>query len=205
MWGDRIKKRTTSRENEFPLLRREREREIALTRCFSFFFPIFWPLMMSSGHRLRHMRSQPSMLSPPTASHAVVQPISEQSSTRPPPSRTQHKLLLQRQSFLADDKDYLDHPQNMKRLTKELDRVNREYRSVRQFEDPMAQSFRRVIMNAAAESSSSSSPSCLHHHHHHLRPPGLQRRSSAHTFVPVKSNERGVLNRLFPGSPPQTK
>lgn len=60
-------------------------------------------------------------------------------------SRTQHKILLQRQSFLADDKNYLDHPDNMRRLTKELDRVNREYRYVKQFQDPFALSIKRVI------------------------------------------------------------
>ncbi|KAG0166395.1 hypothetical protein DFQ30_007235 [Apophysomyces sp. BC1015] len=70
-------------------------------------------------------------------------------------SRTQHKLLLQRQSFLADDKDYLEFPANMRRLTKELDRVNREYRCVRYFEDPLVASFRRVTTTAAGSSISS--------------------------------------------------
>ncbi|KAI8993444.1 hypothetical protein BDB01DRAFT_776350 [Pilobolus umbonatus] len=59
-------------------------------------------------------------------------------------SRTQYKLQLQRQSFLTHDKHYLDHPKNMIRLTKELDRVSREYRLIRQFEDPIAQSFERL-------------------------------------------------------------
>ncbi|KAI8092494.1 uncharacterized protein BX664DRAFT_327411 [Halteromyces radiatus] len=58
--------------------------------------------------------------------------------------RTQDKLILQRQNFLADDKYHVDHPTNMKRLTKEMDRVNREYKTVRHFEDPMAESFFRV-------------------------------------------------------------
>ncbi|ORZ19622.1 hypothetical protein BCR42DRAFT_410133 [Absidia repens] len=63
-------------------------------------------------------------------------------------NRTQQKLMLQRQSFLASDKHHLDHPANMKRLTKEMDRMNREYRCVRQYEDPMAESFLRVTMTA---------------------------------------------------------
>lgn len=150
------------------------------------------------------MRSQPNMLLSPsthvTTSHAVVQPISGQSRPKEVLSRTQHKLLLQRQSYLADDKDYLDHPHNMRRLTKELDRVNREYWSVRQFEDPMAESFRRVIMGGSA---GSPPPASLHHPPH--LPPRLQRRSSAHTFITVKSNDRGFLNRLFSASPPQSK
>lgn len=60
-------------------------------------------------------------------------------------SRTQHKLQLQRLSFLTNDKNYLDHPQNMKRLTKELDRVNREYRNVRRYQDPVKESFKRLV------------------------------------------------------------
>jgi hypothetical protein len=59
-------------------------------------------------------------------------------------SRTQHKLQLQRLSFLTNDKDYIDHPANMKRLTKELDRVNREYRSVRRYQDPLMESLKRL-------------------------------------------------------------
>ncbi|KAI8877686.1 hypothetical protein K501DRAFT_288264 [Backusella circina FSU 941] len=59
-------------------------------------------------------------------------------------NRTQHKLQLQRLSFLTNDKDYIDHPANMKRLTKELERVNREYRSVRRFQDPLSESLKRL-------------------------------------------------------------
>ncbi|CAO3614223.1 unnamed protein product [Mucor hiemalis] len=64
-------------------------------------------------------------------------------------NRTQHKLQLQRLSFLTNDKNYLDHPKNMKRLTKELDRVNREYRCVRRYEDPVSESFKRLNQKAA--------------------------------------------------------
>lgn len=68
----------------------------------------------------------------------------------PSSSRTQHKLQLQRLSFLTNDKNYLDHPKNMKRLTKELDRVNREYRCVRRYEDPVTESFKRLNQKAAS-------------------------------------------------------
>ncbi|CAO0793888.1 unnamed protein product [Mucor circinelloides] len=69
-------------------------------------------------------------------------------------SRTQHKLQLQRLSFLTNDKNYLDHPQNMKRLTKELDRVNREYRNVRRFEDPVKESLKRLVASKSSQSAS---------------------------------------------------
>ncbi|CAO3631501.1 unnamed protein product [Mucor fragilis] len=67
-------------------------------------------------------------------------------------SRTQHKMQLQRLSFLTNDKNYLDHPQNMKRLTKELDRVNREYRNVRRYEDPVKESFKRLVASKSSQS-----------------------------------------------------
>ncbi|KAI8094477.1 hypothetical protein BDF21DRAFT_408825 [Thamnidium elegans] len=68
-------------------------------------------------------------------------------------SRTQHKLQLQRLFVLTNDKNYLDHPKNMRRLTKELDRVNREYRCVRRFQDPVQESFRRLGQKVACEKS----------------------------------------------------
>lgn len=65
-------------------------------------------------------------------------------------NRTQHKLQLQRQSFLANDKDYLNHPKNMKRLTKELDRINKEYKCLRQYHDPLSESFKRLSYSQKA-------------------------------------------------------
>ncbi|KAI8890436.1 hypothetical protein K501DRAFT_328432 [Backusella circina FSU 941] len=131
-------------------------------------------------------------------------------------SRTQQKLMLQRQSFLADDKNYLEHPDNMRRLTKELDRVNREYRCVRQFEDPLALSFKRLTAsdhiptlastNTSAASSWSSSSSSLFN-----VAPRLQRRASSHTVQDYLLNfkeerrhsftspdrSQGYIGRLF--------
>ncbi|CAO3633795.1 unnamed protein product [Mucor fragilis] len=136
-------------------------------------------------------------------------------------SRTQHKLMLQRQSFLADDKNYLDHPDNMRRLTKELDRVNREYKCVKQFQDPLALSIKRVtelqqqqmpllVSNtpptSSAASSWSSSCSSL------SIPPKLQRRASSHTVHDYLMNfkeerrhsfndkSQGFIGRLFGAS-----
>lgn len=72
--------------------------------------------------------------------HVLANTIDNRSNS----SRTQHKLQLQRLSFLTNDKNYLDHPQNMRRLTRELDRVDREYRNVRRYEDPLKQSLKRL-------------------------------------------------------------
>ncbi|KAF7727606.1 hypothetical protein EC973_007367 [Apophysomyces ossiformis] len=60
-------------------------------------------------------------------------------------SRTQQKLLLQRQHCLVDDENNPGHPRNMLRLTRELERVGREYRCVRQYQDPMRESILRCI------------------------------------------------------------
>ncbi|KAI7876404.1 hypothetical protein K492DRAFT_172594 [Lichtheimia hyalospora FSU 10163] len=160
-------------------------------------------------HRLRPMQSQPNMryaatatsttqvtpftvhaISPPSTPPSLMTSTQQQqpsSQQQQPMSRTQQKLMLQRQCFLADDKNYLDHPTNMRRLTKELDRVNREYRYIRHFEDPLAASFRRV---AAAVASSSN----------HYCSPTLQRRSSAQeilSFVATKENVKKQQDRLI--------
>lgn len=110
-------------------------------------------------------------------------------------SRTQHKMMLQRQSFLADDKNYLDHPDNMRRLTKEIERVNREYRCVRQFQDPFALSVQRVLLlqsstyveynytTTTTPTTTSSIASSICSSNHSQSPPKnkLQRRASSHT------------------------
>ncbi|KAI8145741.1 hypothetical protein BJV82DRAFT_23436 [Fennellomyces sp. T-0311] len=60
-------------------------------------------------------------------------------------SRTQQKLLLQRQHCLVDDENNLAHPRNMRRLTHEMERVAREYRCVRRYRDPMLESLERCL------------------------------------------------------------
>lgn len=166
--------------------------------------------LRNTHHRLRPMQSQPNMryaatatsttqvtpftvhaISPPSTPPSLTTPSHTQQQQQQPMSRTQQKLMLQRQCFLADDKNYLDHPTNMKRLTKELDRVNREYRYIRHFEDPLAASFRRVAAAAAASASSSSSSSPN---------PTLQRRSSAQeilSLVATKENVKKQQDRLI--------
>ncbi|KAI9275143.1 hypothetical protein EDC94DRAFT_592225 [Helicostylum pulchrum] len=99
-------------------------------------------------------------------------------------SRTQHKLQLQRLFVLTNDKNYLDHPKNMRRLTKELDRVNREYRCVRRFEDPVQESFRRLGQKVACEKS-------IHNNKHINRPhttAATSIRSQSHSSSSSSSN-----------------
>ncbi|KAI8645143.1 hypothetical protein BD408DRAFT_441226 [Parasitella parasitica] len=68
-------------------------------------------------------------------------------------SRTQqHKLQLQRPSLLTNGKNNLDHPKNMKILATELDKMNKEYCSIRNYQDPLQESFRRVVASGSTKS-----------------------------------------------------
>ncbi|ORX90979.1 hypothetical protein K493DRAFT_317592 [Basidiobolus meristosporus CBS 931.73] len=66
-------------------------------------------------------------------------------------TRTQQKLLLQRQHFLAGDANYLHHPKNQLRLSKETERIQREFVGIQQFENPLMDSLRRVMERKRVE------------------------------------------------------
>ncbi|GBC09981.1 hypothetical protein RclHR1_09250006 [Rhizophagus clarus] len=85
---------------------------------------------------------------PPDDSY-TSEPLNYPHQPRFPPSssgmsRTQQKLLLQRQHFLADDENYLIHPRNQLRLTKVIERINREHAAISLFRDPIIESLQRV-------------------------------------------------------------
>ncbi|KAG2235880.1 hypothetical protein INT48_008183 [Thamnidium elegans] len=52
-------------------------------------------------------------------------------------TRTQQKLLLQREQTLIHDENHIAHPKNMIRLTREMEKMGKEYRCVRKYQDPM--------------------------------------------------------------------
>ncbi|ORY96220.1 hypothetical protein BCR43DRAFT_491278 [Syncephalastrum racemosum] len=91
----------------------------------------------ASTSTLNAKRQPPSSNLSNVASAATAQP--------PGISRTQQKLLLQRQHCFVDDENTLAHPRNMLRLTRELERVGREYRCVRRYQDPMLESLARCF------------------------------------------------------------
>jgi hypothetical protein len=66
-------------------------------------------------------------------------------------SRTQQKLELQRQHCLADDENYLTHPRNQLKLTKVMERINREHAAIRMYRDPIAESMSRAFARFARE------------------------------------------------------
>lgn len=58
-------------------------------------------------------------------------------------TRTQQKILLQREQSLVHDENNIAHPKNMIRLTREMEKMGKEYRCVRKFRDPMMESLKR--------------------------------------------------------------
>ncbi|KAL9546760.1 hypothetical protein MBANPS3_006506 [Mucor bainieri] len=58
-------------------------------------------------------------------------------------TRTQQKLLLQREQSLIHDENNIAHPKNMIRLTREMEKMGKEYRCVRKYQDPMMESLVR--------------------------------------------------------------
>ncbi|KAI8989950.1 hypothetical protein BDB01DRAFT_779458 [Pilobolus umbonatus] len=62
-------------------------------------------------------------------------------------TRTQQKLLLQREQTLVLDENSISHPKNMLRLTREMEKMRKEYRCVRRYQDPMMDSLVRCQMS----------------------------------------------------------
>lgn len=115
-------------------------------------------------------------------------------------SRTQHKLLLQRQYVFAADRNYLAHPTNMLRLTKEMDRVNREYHQVRKFEDPMKESLRRVAQRLADSKHDVAAAAAASHHAERLsRCSSTSSLSSASSSSTPETTTKGTeyLKKLY--------
>ncbi|KAI9320610.1 hypothetical protein BX666DRAFT_1213569 [Dichotomocladium elegans] len=90
-------------------------------------------------------------------------------------TRTQQKLLLQRQHCLVDDENNLAHPRNMLRLTREIERVGKEYRCVRQYCDPMVESLRRCLQEQEQQEQQQQ----------HREPIRLQQRTKSSSVLPT--------------------
>ncbi|KAL0087997.1 hypothetical protein J3Q64DRAFT_1315154 [Phycomyces blakesleeanus] len=91
----------------------------------------------------------------PTRPRAHMSNVASAASSQPAGmTRTQQKLMLQRQHTLVDDENNLAHPRNMIRLTRELERMGREYRCVRRYQDPMMDSLKRCTFSQSAVTSS---------------------------------------------------
>ncbi|KAG0166954.1 hypothetical protein DFQ28_007217 [Apophysomyces sp. BC1034] len=130
-------------------------------------------------------------------------------------SRTQQKLLLQRQHCLVDDENNPGHPRNMLRLTRELERVGREYRCVRQYQDPMKDSLMRCIEhrekrrhghNVASEFHRPLSTSAIpswepqHDRHHRLKTIAGNRARTGQqpSSIPPASSSSGLPQSVYP-------
>jgi len=105
---------------------------------------------------LTHQQQSDHRTNPPDMVKSSIQMAA---STAPAAmTRTQQKLLLQRQHFLADDENNLAHPRNQLRLTKEMEHVNREYMYVRRYQDPMTDSLIRCMEKKQRNASAISMP-----------------------------------------------
>jgi TORC1 subunit TCO89 len=104
---------------------------------------------------LTHQQSD-QRINPPDMVKSSIQMAA--STTPTAMTRTQQKLLLQRQHFLADDENNLAHPRNQLRLTKEMEHVNREYLYVRRYQDPMTESLIRCMEKKQRNASAISMP-----------------------------------------------
>jgi hypothetical protein len=105
---------------------------------------------------LTHQQQSDHRTNPPDMVKSSIQMAA---STAPAAmTRTQQKLLLQRQHFLADDENNLAHPRNQLRLTKEMEHVNREYMYVRRYQDPMTESLIRCMEKKQRNASAASMP-----------------------------------------------
>lgn len=93
-----------------------------------------------------HKQRTPITATPADSNGKRLSNVAAAANAQPPGmSRTQQKLLLQRQHCLVDDENNLGHPKNMRRLTRELERVGREYQCVRRYHDPMMESLQRCL------------------------------------------------------------
>lgn len=62
-------------------------------------------------------------------------------------SRTQQKLMLQRQQSQVQDETSPIHPRNMQRINKEIEILSREYKCLKRYQDPMKDSLIRCLEN----------------------------------------------------------
>ncbi|CAI2164199.1 14033_t:CDS:2 [Funneliformis geosporum] len=103
-------------------------------------------------------KQQPTT-SAPSAKESILSTPAESPDSTPIPSISENihdasyvvnssllkdKLFLQRQHFLADDENYLIHPRNQLRLTKVIERINREHAAILLCRDPIIESLQRV-------------------------------------------------------------
>ncbi|KAJ3339247.1 hypothetical protein HDU93_008455 [Gonapodya sp. JEL0774] len=76
-------------------------------------------------------------------------------------ARAQQRQTLQRLGLLVTDPSHSMHPRNQNRLTKELERVEHEWGSVRRWDDPMMRSLERISAQVSGSPRVSESPTPL--------------------------------------------
>lgn len=117
-------------------------------------------------------------------------------------SRTQQKLMLQRQQAQVEDETNPAHPRNMQRLNKEFELMGREYRNIKRYEDPMRSSLLRCMDKHNSHALLNPHPSLTAHRYQHLKGIALSRGvanpppSNDH-LLGFNWNASALLDRMF--------
>jgi hypothetical protein len=95
-------------------------------------------------------------------------------------TRTQQKLLLQREQSLIHDENNIAHPKNMIRLTREMEKMGKEYRCVRKYQDPMMDSLIR----------------CQELQEKKTKKPVLQQRTFSSVVIPTTTSTNNTIPHM---------
>jgi hypothetical protein len=116
--------------------------------------------------------------SPPKRSNSHENIISNSPLQMTRMSRTQQKLMLQRQQAQIEDETSPFHPKNMQKLNKELELVGREYKCIKRYQDPMKLSLSRCLLLTQQQEQTyipHLEQRQIIHRHHHLKSIALSR------------------------------
>ncbi|KAI9256014.1 hypothetical protein BY458DRAFT_519866 [Sporodiniella umbellata] len=141
--------------------------------------------------------------SPPkkSSSHENITPLLQMTRNSKPPSisRTQQKLMLQRQQAQTDDETSPIHPKNMQRLNKEWELVGKEYKCIKRYQDPVRMSLSRCLDHSDTKQQTyvpHLEQRQIAHRHHHLKTIALSRAQQEQSNR-EDNNSYGLISSFF--------
>ncbi|OBZ82364.1 hypothetical protein A0J61_09590 [Choanephora cucurbitarum] len=158
---------------------------------------------LDSNHCLMPKLPPEPAIKPTTQKHLLRSQFISPDDPMRPMSRTQQKLMLQKQQCSVQDETSPFHPRNIQKLNKELDAISRQLRCIKRYQDPMRASLARCIEPHLASGEHRS----IAHRYHRLKEVALSRQQQAsHTaaYPPSKEEPHGFswsaaafLDKLF--------
>ncbi|KAI9342704.1 hypothetical protein BD770DRAFT_398522 [Pilaira anomala] len=144
---------------------------------------ILYPIISSTTNNMQstvvtdHKIKKPLLRSHFITEEDTLHPPIQMPTPRTNLSRTQQKLMLQRQQSQLQDESSPTHPRNMQKTQKELDLLNREYKCIKKFRDPMKESLIRSLDRLKKPHKQTAHPCYvphleqrqIAHRHHHLK------------------------------------